>query len=204
MLSFTLRKMVFFLSALLLQVTCCLSQGDSLFRDFSIRQINNEVLVHFIVKGGIQCNGVNVERSVDGISFASIYEFPGICGNPSADESYSFTDHIPVKNKINKYRLQIGNTGLFSETKTIYFYYYQKGEVLIAPHPCTQCTLRFSNEKKEACEISLYNQLGQLEMKYITKEDFLVLGENSSGKGIYYITVLYKDGTRLSGKLIKE
>lgn len=58
-----------------------------------------------LLGGGNPCKGIRVHQSTDGINFQDIYEFPGICGSPSADESYYYTDESPGKNKLNFYRL---------------------------------------------------------------------------------------------------
>ncbi|MBK7887899.1 MAG: hypothetical protein IPJ86_11570 [Bacteroidetes bacterium] len=179
-------------------------QGDSIFSFFSVQQQENEVALFFTVKGGIQCSGVSVQRSVDGINYATLYEFPGVCGSPSGDESYLYIDKTPEKNRINYYRLEVGSLQWFSEEKQVLFYYYEKGKLQIAPNPCRDCTIRFPNEKRESCEIYVYNYEGRLIYRNSTKENFLLLENAFPANGLLHISVVYKDGKKISGNLISE
>ncbi|MBK9319331.1 MAG: hypothetical protein IPM91_11205 [Bacteroidetes bacterium] len=179
-------------------------QGDSIFSFFSVQQQANEVALFFTVKGGIQCSGVRVQRSVDGMNFTTLYEFPGVCGSPSGDESYLYIDELPEKNRLNYYRLEVGSLNLFSEEKQILFYFYEKGKLQISPNPCTVCTIRFPNEKREPCEIFVYNYEGRLIYRNITKENFLSLENAFQAEGFLHIYVIYKDGKKISGNLISE
>jgi len=179
-------------------------QGDSIFSFFSVQQQGNQVALFFTVKGGIQCSGVKVQRSIDGINFMELYEFPGICGSPSADESYLYLDENPEKNRINYYRLEVGSLNLFSSTRQILFYFYEKGKLQIFPNPCSSCTIRFPNEKQEDCEIFVYNYEGRLIHQSTTNQNFLTLEQAFSNKGYVHISVVYEDGKKINGNLIAE
>lgn len=138
------------------------------------------------------------------MNFTTLYEFPGVCGSPSGDESYLYIDELPEKNRLNYYRLEVGSLNLFSEEKQILFYFYEKGKLQISPNPCTVCTIRFPNEKREPCEIFVYNYEGRLIYRNITKENFLSLENAFQAEGFLHIYVIYKDGKKISGNLISE
>lgn len=180
------------------------AQSDSIFSYFTVQQKDNSIVLLFTIKGGIQCTGLKVERSGDGMSYQEIYEFPGICGSPGADESYIFTDAYPERNKINYYRMQIGSSGIFSTAQHVFFTYYVAGKLQVHPNPCSSCTIRFPNDKKDLCGISIYNSSGQLVQQLTTREQFFYMPDMLFDQGLFYIEVACKTGTVLTGRVIRE
>ncbi|MBL7924952.1 MAG: hypothetical protein JNL88_12195 [Bacteroidia bacterium] len=180
------------------------AQTDSLFTVFNVQQSDNKIILFFTVRGGIQCSGVRIQRSGDGILFEDVYEFPGVCGSPSSDESYLWHDPSPLRNRLNYYRLEVGSLGLFSELKTVYFYDFQSGQLFVQTNPCSDCLIRFPNERAEACEISFFSADGKELAVFVTRDERMQLTTPQNMKGLTFIRVLYPGGTVLRGKILME
>lgn len=175
--------------------------GDTLFSGFSLQSTPNGVTIAFTVKGGIQCTGVVIERSEDGLLFSSLYEFPGICGNPGADATYGFLDPQPTPNSLNYYRLSIGGLSLYTSVKSIFHFAVNEESLVIIPNPCSTCTIRFPNEKRENCTLRVHSSTGALLEENQTREPWYQL---EKGQGLLYITVSYPGQTFRRAVLMKQ
>jgi len=180
------------------------AQQDSIFSLFNVEQENNKVVVFITINGGIQCAGLQVQRSTDSINFLQIYEFPGICGSPGADESYVYVDDSPVKNAINYYRLEVGNLGIVSDQKSVFFQYFESYKLLITPNPCEECTVRFPNDKREKVRIQLFSIDGKFLMEEETTNNFYSLKNFDLQGSIFLVSILYENGKNITGKILKN
>ncbi len=162
--------------------------GDTLFNAFYLQSNPAGITISFTVRGGIQCTGVSIERSGDGVNFGEIYEYPGVCGSPGADETYSYLDVSPLANRLNYYRLSIGGFGLKSSVKSILHYVITAGEILVIPNPCTDCVVRFPNEKKENCRVRVSDTSGREITSTETRASEFSLTE---GAGLLMVTIEY-------------
>ena len=179
------------------------AQQDSIFSFFNVQQENNKVVVFLTINGGIQCSGLQVQRSTDSINFIMIYEFPGVCGSPGADESYVWVDDFPVKNTINYYRLEVGNLGIVSDYKSVFFQYYKSDELLITPNPCEDCTVRFPNDKREKVRIQLSSIDGKFLLEEETSSNFYSLSNFDLKGSIFFVSIFYENGKKITGKVLK-
>lgn len=175
--------------------------GDTLFSGFNLQSNSGGITVAFTVKGGIQCTGVVIERSADGLLYSPLYEFPGVCGNPGTDASYDFLDPQPRPNRVNYYRLSIGGSGLYTSAKSIFHFSVDEQALVIVPNPCSTCTLRFPNEKSENCLLQVHTSSGVLLLEAQTRTSWYQL---ETGQGLLYITVRYPDQTFRRAVLLKR
>ena len=167
------------------------AQQDSIFSFFNVQQENNKVVVFLTINGGIQCSGLQVQRSTDSINFIMIYEFPGVCGSPGADESYVWVDDFPVKNTI------------VSDPKSVFFQYYKSNELLITPNPCEDCTVRFPNDKREKVRIQLSSIDGKFLLEEETSSNFYSLSNFDLKGSIFFVSIFYENGKKITGKVLK-
>lgn len=182
----------------------CFAQQDSIFSFFNVQQENNKVVVFITINGGIQCSGLQVQRSTDSINFMQVYEFPGVCGSPGADESYVWVDDFPVKNTINYYRLEVGNLGIVSDPKSVFFQYFEIDKLLITPNPCEDCTVRFPNEKREKVRIQLFSIDGKFLMEEETTNNFYSLSNFDLKGSIFFVSIFYENGNKITGKILRN
>ncbi|MBK9637294.1 MAG: hypothetical protein IPO63_05605 [Bacteroidetes bacterium] len=179
------------------------AQQDSIFSFFNVEQEDNKVVVFITINGGIQCSGLQVQRSTDSINFMMIYEFPGICGSPGADESYVYVDDSPVKNAVNYNRLEVGNLGIVSDPKSVFFQYFEGDKLLITPNPCEECTIRFPNEQREKVRIQLSSIDGKFLMEEETTNNFYSLNDFYLQGSIFLVSIFYENGEKITGKALK-
>jgi hypothetical protein len=192
---------------LLLFVLSChlgFAQQDSIFSFFNAQQENNKVVVFLTIKGGVQCSGLQVQRSTDSINFIQVHEFPGICGSPGANESYVWVDDFPVRNTINYYRLEIGNLGIVSDLRSVFFQYFESDKLLITPNPCEDCTVRFPNDKREKVQIQIFSYDGQFLLEEETSSNFYSLKDFDLQGSIFLVSILYENGKKITGKILKN
>lgn len=177
------------------------AQIDTVFANFSGQQAGDEIVIYFTVKGGIQCTDVRLERSIDQQNFEVIYELPGVCGNPTKDESYIITDPSPNSNLSNYYRLEMGSLGIFSSTIAVDFFQFNPGEIIIQPNPCRDCTVFFPNRRRENCTISLYDNHGKKVLESTSNDETFQLSAITAA-GLYHIEIQYTDGGIRKGRVI--
>jgi hypothetical protein len=194
-----LRTLLLFL--FLLQQLQVSAQADTVFANFSGQQAGDEVVIYFTVRGGIQCTDVRLERSTDQQNFQVIYELPGVCGNPTKDESYILTDNSPIANTSNYYRLEMGSLGIYSAIIDVDFFKFTSGEIIIQPNPCTQCSIYFPNHRRENCSISLYDYHGKQILQSTSSDETYQLSTITSS-GIYLIEIRYPDGGVRRGRVV--
>lgn len=175
--------------------------GDTLFNAFYLQSTPAGISISFTVRGGIQCTGLSIERSGDMSNFGQVYEYPGVCGNPGADETYTYLDANPLRNQINYYRLNIGGFGLTSSTKSVFHYVVAQGEILVAPNPCSNCLVRFPNEKKENCKVRVTDTAGREIIGFTTSATEFLL---TQGDGILMVTIEYPDNEQRQTILIRQ
>ena len=156
------------------------------------------------IKGGIQCSGLQVQRSIDSINFIQVYEFPGVCGSPGADESYVWVDDFPVKNARNYYRLEIGNLGIVSDHKSVFFQYFEGDKLLITPNPCEDCSVRFPNDKREKVQIQLFSIDGKFLLEEETSSNFYSLKDFDLQGSIFLVSIIFENGKKITGKILKN
>lgn len=193
-------RIIFFLLLLNQSVN---AQIDTVFANFSGQQAGDEVIIYFTVRGGIQCTDVRLERSVDQQNFEVIYELPGVCGNPTKDESYLLTDPTPNANTSNYYRLEMGSLGIYSAIIEVDFFQVDPGKIIIQPNPCTECSFYFPNRRRENCSITLYDYHGKIIMQTKSSDETYQFTPISS-PGIYFIEIRYPDGGIRRGRMVVQ
>ena len=107
-------KLLLFSLAILWSGFSVIAQPHILLQDFSGYQQDSKITLRWTFRSGSLCEGTQIERSADGLTFNKIGEIPGICGNPGSAFTYTFVDSFPNVNTVNYYRLELGNFGFTS------------------------------------------------------------------------------------------
>ncbi|MBL7930065.1 MAG: hypothetical protein JNL47_11425 [Bacteroidia bacterium] len=168
---------------------------------YAAASFNDGVLISFTMRGGFSCNGINIERSDDSLSFSVIGDIEGICGNPDFDVPFTFTDPEPLPNRKNFYRLDMKQLG-YSPVISVYFTKPYADGTLIFPNPCIErCSLYFENTKREKIVAELlYN--GNKTSAHITDQNVVELDLRQYAAGIFFCRLRYPDGTALIKKIV--
>lgn|SRR5574343_2224 len=162
---------------------------ESILGAFSAEHVSGKVLLSWTIKGGNTCNGIDVFRSTDSISYSKIGDIEGVCGNLGYPVNYTFTDDNPVPNKINYYRLELGasettyplaveviDVGLLD--------YYLKQNPIIIESP-----VYFRNSNNSESEMVIYDNSGIQIKRMQTNLDFFMIEAFEFQSGMYFFTI---------------
>lgn len=172
----------------------------AILKSFNAYQQTNGVLLRWVIKGGNQCNGTRVLRAADDLVFEQINLIPGICGDFTEDETYSFFDSIPVSNAYNHYKLELGFQG-FTDTITVFFEDFgSKNHLVLTDHSSRQYRIIFSNDYSNEARLRVFDRNGKELLSQTTLgSDFTIqpLGWKS---GIYLFRISGVSETDIHGK----
>jgi Secretion system C-terminal sorting domain len=163
------------------------------------------VVLNWQLISGSTCNGIQVYRSVDSINFYQIGEIPGICGNITSPQSYSFIDNAPVENKINYYRIELGGLG-FSEIVSLEIISIEGNGNLVRPNPASNNTsVYFNNPFRELHSMVLFDNSGKLIANYETENNSFNFNISTLKGGVYFFQI-FSDTKQMvtQGKLFVE
>jgi hypothetical protein len=179
------------------------AQNPSFLLSFDINRYQNSIIINWEIEGGNLCAELKVEHSTDSVNYVSIYEYPGICGNSTSNEKYSFTHSNPVNNSRNYYRINLNASGN-SGTLGITFVKLEETGYVIFPMPLEQGSkLYFSNDNDQQASFAVHNSSGSRVM-YLEgiRNNEIDLGRSVFPAGVYYFTIRVENDPAIEGKFI--
>ncbi len=126
---------------------------------------NSQVLVRFSLTAGQSCPGYEILHCTDSLNYLQIYNYSGVCGNTTADESFNFTHGSPGIEMINYYKISIPG---YETSPAFRIYVSQqtpKPNILVFPNPVFNqefIRLRFYNYVGAKVEGFIFNQFGKV------------------------------------------
>lgn len=166
---------------------------------FNAQRSGDHVIVTWTIRSGFSCASVNVLHSTDSINFTSIYEYPGICGASTLDESYSFTHTAPSTGK-NFYKLDLGSYGT-SAVVVVNMISYGTNGLVITGDPGSQHEVFFSNSANAIFYMELFDVNGKIIYSQQEIEgDQITLPLITTSNGIIIVRLTGNDGTIYEGK----
>ena len=186
-LTYNLKLLLFFL--LILSATTIFAQHNPILANFTATENKGKVYLSWNIVSGSTCNGIQIYSSTDTVNYTPIGSIAGICGSSSAPISYSFTDIKPEKNKINFYRLELGNNGL-SEIISVEIIDLNNNGYQIRPSPVIdKAKIYFNNDTKIKYQLSIYNLNSILIFAASTQDSFFEINTENFHSGIYLFTI---------------
>jgi hypothetical protein len=179
------------------------AQSDSVIVGFQAIASKETVLLRWTIEAGNTCNGIRIHRSADKTNFAEIGEISGVCGSTSEPVDYTFIDNSPVKNQVNYYRLEAGNTG-FSRVVAVEIIAIGSEGYQVRPNPVSSETrIYFYNPGRQEHVLTLYNQNGKEVFAASTREDHFELNADMLQSGLYFFGISAEgNGAMTKGKLV--
>ena len=179
-----------------------IGQGNPILGSFTANENNGQILLSWNIVKGSTCNGIQIFRSTNNLDFSEIGSIAGLCGSSSTSTFYNFTDLFPEKNKINYYKLNLGNFGP-SEIVYVEIVSIDNG-YLIRPHPITDNSkLFFKNDFNRSCILTVFNMNGNTIYTFVSNEDHFILRSDLFLTGIYFFRITTKEFSLItSGKLV--
>lgn len=157
---------------------------------FKAEELNGKVKLSWTIKAGGTCNGIGIQRAIEGEAFTEIGILEGVCGSLSFPTNYEYTDTEPVENRINTYRLNLGGSG-FSDTVSIEVVILGRDNYLIFGNPLTtKSRLYFRNDTAARVMIQFFNLNGGVEAEYTTNSKLIELDRaDFNANGIYVFKI---------------
>lgn len=197
-----MKKMFFALLLLISGKDLLFSQSHPILDNFYILESNGAVVLNWTIKGGSSCNGIQIYRSTDSVNFYQVGEIAGVCGNSSSPQPYDYTDNSPVKNKVNYYKLNLGQEG-FTSIISIEIIEIGKNGNQVRPNPAKDnARIYFTNDKYVTSNLILYDPSGTVLLKQNSDLDYFDLDLTGIPGGAY-IFAIYQDGNiSTTGRII--
>lgn len=181
-------------------------EGQQFLSHFSLAEGGGKVVLNWTIDAGNTCFGIDIVRSTDGQTFASIGTIGGICGSIDEPVSYSFVDEAPVANQTNYYKLLLGLSAE-SDVLSIEIIDFGSSGYQIRPHPVHQDgLLYFQNDAGEKHVFSIYQLNGHLLSEQETSYDHFILDLGIWPAGLYpfRITDAQTGKVKAKGKLVHQ
>lgn len=174
-------------------------QGSPFLDFIGAAERDGKVFLQWVMSSGATCDGIDVYRSTDGDVFERVGRIAGVCGSPDFALGYDFTDASPVLNRINYYRLELGNLGV-SEIIAIHVFDFSEKKYQIIPHPLSsESELFFDNPQLENSTLAIYNLVGNRVYIAEGKASSFPIRASELATGTYVFTV-----TNAAGKLLAQ
>ncbi len=165
------------------------AQGSPLLGKFSVSQLNGQVALFWQMVQGSTCNGIQIYRSTDSISFERVGYIPGICGSVFESVNFYFTDSMPVANAVNYYYLELGSIGV-SDVLSINVLSSENGGYQIRPHPVIDHAIIYFDKADGLSHIiRIYNMQGQEVFSEESDDDYFNITTDVLPVGSYAFTI---------------
>ena len=189
---------------LFITMTCGLFLSQSILDDFAIDLNQGKVLLAWTIKSGNVCNGIQIYRSSneDSVNFELIEDIQGVCGDLSSAVTYTFTDETPIPNKVNYYKLLLGQE--FSNVLGIEVLLIPVGSYLLKPQPVRNSSaLYFNNSNNHNFELKIFDDFGSIVYLHETYSNKFLLDSTMVASGLYYFTLENKSNKSIiNGKAL--
>ena len=164
-------------------------RSQSILSSFDIGLSQGNVLLAWTIKSGSTCNGMQVFRSQDSVNFVLIEDIQGVCGSLSSSVSYTFTDHTPILNAFNYYKIDFGGQEQ-SSILGIEVINVLSNSFVLRPNPVTGASdLYFENDNQNEVVLKVFEDFGDVIYKSQTNSNKFVLDSTSFSDGLYYFSL---------------
>ncbi|MBL0145155.1 MAG: T9SS type A sorting domain-containing protein [Chitinophagaceae bacterium] len=172
---------------------------------FTGKLVNSNVVLNWKTSTELGSKEFELERSFDGINFASLYitTAQGLNGSGS---NYAYVDKNP-SNGANYYRLKsIDNTGAFVYSNIIKINLSGENTFTIAPNPVTDNFIIQFNNLSVVQRITIYDATGREMKDYLPASNFGYIPVNASQfmSGVYFVKLITDKGDVLTQRFIKQ
>jgi hypothetical protein len=143
--------------------------GNPTLVNFTAQRAGNNVRVDWTIRLGFSCTSVYVMYSTDSINYVPIFQYPGICGATTQDESYTFTHTTPSSGN-NYYKMNLGNFGV-SGIIPVFMVMYGNDGLSITTSAENKHEVYFNNPANTSFTVELFSLDGKLKYRREGIED---------------------------------
>jgi hypothetical protein len=101
---------------------------------YGLTALEGGIRIDWTIQGGSTCNGLEVERSADGVQFLAVHRIDGICGDPAIAVPFAWFDDAPPEFSTVYYRVKLGVDG-YTSVKSVFFDQLTSSEMRFFPSP---------------------------------------------------------------------
>lgn len=165
------------------------AQNNTILDKFTATESKGKVYLSWIISSGKTCDGTQIMRSDNNLSYSQIGEISGVCGSSSEPVPYSFTDESPVLNAVNYYYLELGTSGV-SEIISVEIIGTGSDGYQVRPNPVAdKAQLFIENKKNESHELWLYNMNGAIVGQLSTNREYFEFDATDLPSGLYVFSI---------------
>lgn len=179
------------------------AQQNAILESFSGIENSGKCYLTWVISAGNTCNGIKIYRSVNQLPFEKIGEIPGICGNSSSSQQYTFIDLHPAINATNHYLLELGGDETSQVVSVNVIDLSDQGNQ-VRPNPViTDAKIFFNNKNKIPHYLNVFTMTGSFVSMQTTSSDYFNFRAPETGNNLYFFTI--EDGNqklKTSGKLV--
>ncbi|MBK9759137.1 MAG: hypothetical protein IPO90_03970 [Flavobacteriales bacterium] len=129
---------------------------------YTLTEFDGGIRIDWTIQGGSTCNGQDVERSTDGISFTAEHRIEGICGSSSEPLSYDWIDNAPPEFSTVYYRVKLGIDG-YTSVKSVEFDQLTTSEQRFFPSPMSgEATLLLNIPTSASFDLIIWDAGGRI------------------------------------------
>lgn len=170
------------------------AQDTPTIEAFTAYENNGKVHLSWVMTAGSICNGIVILRSNDSINFTYAGDIPGVCGNITSEETYSFVDENPFKNQRNYYKLEFGGLSVSHVIAINVAQLAISGHITV-PNPANNVAKVFyNNTDRSSHSITIYNYQGIKQAEMETTYDYFEVDVSALKSGTYYFMITSAKG----------
>lgn len=152
------RTFIFLLCAAPLTI---LAQEHPIIAAYTLTEFDGGIRIEWTIQGGSTCNGQDVERSTDGVTFTQVHRIEGICGSTSDPVPYDWIDNAPPEFSTVYYRIKLGFDG-YTSVKSIVFDQLTTSDQRFFPSPMTdEATLALNIQTSASFDLEISDSRGR-------------------------------------------
>ncbi|HTF05683.1 MAG TPA: hypothetical protein VK826_16765 [Bacteroidia bacterium] len=189
-----------FLFLLLFVVNTARSQIN--VESFTATQTGIEVKLDWVIGPGNTCADLEIQHSTDSITFTTVFVYPGICGDATFSQSYSWTHAGPMCGTKNYYRVVSMSGGTLSERSINVLCYGEAGILVSYDRISGALTVNTEVPVGQSWDISFFDLNGALIAVEKLNGNSTNFYWESTHSGMFIYEVKTTDGTLRNGRVL--
>lgn len=180
-----------------------IAQEHPFIASYTLTEFDGGIRLDWTIQGGSTCNGQDVERSTDGVTFTNVHRIEGICGDPSVAVPFNWFDPAPLEFTTIYYRVKLGFDG-YTSIKSVVFDQLTTSDQRFFPSPMTgEATLVVNVGSRATIDLRIWTSNGALLLEHIGASGPTVsISMPDAPAGVYFYRA-ESDGHLFVGRFVK-
>lgn len=181
-----------------------MAQEHPIIASYTLTEFDGGIRIDWTTQGGSTCNGQDVERSTDGVSFTAVHRIDGICGNTSQPVPYDWIDNAPPEFSTVYYRVKLGLDG-YTSVRSIVFDQLTTSDQRFFPSPMNgEATLVLNVRGNAAVDLFIWDSAGRLAVQSTALNGPIIpINLSGSASGVYTYRAI-SDRRVFEGRFVRE